>query len=44
MIHFGWTVLGSVVLGLAFWTLFEYAMHRFLFHWETNIPPARSST
>lgn len=41
MIHFGWTVLGSVVLGLAFWTLFEYAMHRFLFHWETNIPPAR---
>jgi sterol desaturase/sphingolipid hydroxylase (fatty acid hydroxylase superfamily) len=41
MVHFGWVILGLVALGVAFWTLFEYAMHRFLVHWETDIPPAR---
>lgn len=28
--------LGLVVLGLIGWTLFEYALHRFFFHWETK--------
>jgi sterol desaturase/sphingolipid hydroxylase (fatty acid hydroxylase superfamily) len=28
--------IGLVALGLLIWTLFEYAMHRFLFHWETQ--------
>jgi sterol desaturase/sphingolipid hydroxylase (fatty acid hydroxylase superfamily) len=28
--------IGLIALGLLCWTLFEYAMHRFLFHWETQ--------
>jgi sterol desaturase/sphingolipid hydroxylase (fatty acid hydroxylase superfamily) len=28
--------IGLIALGLLGWTLFEYAMHRFLFHWETQ--------
>jgi sterol desaturase/sphingolipid hydroxylase (fatty acid hydroxylase superfamily) len=26
--------IGLVVSGLVIWTLFEYVMHRFIFHWE----------
>lgn len=43
----GWgavTPLGGVGLflaGVAVWTLFEYAAHRFVFHWITDWPPAR---
>ncbi|TYC91669.1 sterol desaturase family protein [Novosphingobium sp. BW1] len=35
------TGLGLVALGLAVWSLFEYAMHRYLFHWQTQIAPIR---
>jgi len=28
--------IGLLALGLLIWTLFEYAMHRFLFHWKTR--------
>lgn len=28
---------GLVGTGLVVWTLFEYAMHRFLFHWHVNV-------
>lgn len=40
-----WTALGTadlagaialVALGIGVWSLFEYAMHRFLFHWESR--------
>ncbi|WP_243652562.1 sterol desaturase family protein [Novosphingobium sp. PhB165] len=30
--------LGLFLAGLVVWTLFEYAMHRYLFHWETDVP------
>lgn len=30
------TALGLVLCGAAAWSLFEYAMHRFLFHWKTD--------
>lgn len=30
-----------VLGGLVVWCLFEYVMHRYLFHWETNWAPAR---
>ncbi|CAH0497188.1 sterol desaturase family protein [Novosphingobium sp. CECT 9465] len=30
--------LGLFAAGLVFWTLFEYAMHRYLFHWNARIP------
>ncbi|WP_244501637.1 sterol desaturase family protein [Sphingomonas gellani] len=28
------TWIGLVLLGLLTWSIFEYAMHRFIFHWE----------
>jgi sterol desaturase/sphingolipid hydroxylase (fatty acid hydroxylase superfamily) len=31
-----WASIGLFLLGLMIWTLFEYAMHRFLFHWKTR--------
>jgi dihydroceramide fatty acyl 2-hydroxylase len=31
-------VAGLVAVGLLVWIMFEYAMHRFLFHWETERP------
>lgn len=40
-----WTAMGTadlahaialVALGIGVWSLFEYAMHRFLFHWESR--------
>lgn len=33
--------LGCVAVGLVIWTLFEYAMHRYLFHWESDAPAVR---
>lgn len=30
--------LGLFAAGLASWTLFEYAMHRYLFHWNSRVP------
>lgn len=30
--------LGLIVGGLLVWTLFEYAMHRYLFHWGLDLP------
>jgi sterol desaturase/sphingolipid hydroxylase (fatty acid hydroxylase superfamily) len=32
---------GLIVAGLFVWTLFEYAMHRWLFHWESDLPAVR---
>jgi sterol desaturase/sphingolipid hydroxylase (fatty acid hydroxylase superfamily) len=32
------TSVGLLTGGLVIWTLFEYAMHRFLFHWKTRSP------
>lgn len=32
---------GLVAGGLLVWTLFEYAMHRYLFHLESNVPVLR---
>ncbi|XJJ62457.1 sterol desaturase family protein (plasmid) [Novosphingobium sp. BL-8H] len=40
----GWGAVGPlaglslVLAGLLVWSLFEYAMHRYLFHWETEVP------
>lgn len=34
--------LGLLLTGLLGWTLFEYGMHRFLFHWKTQSPVFRS--
>lgn len=36
-----WQALGLVAGGLVVWTLFEYAMHRYLFHWESEVPLVR---
>lgn len=33
--------LGLVAAGLVGWTLFEYAMHRYLFHLESKVPALR---
>lgn len=33
--------LGLIVLGLLGWSLFEYAAHRYLFHWETESSPTK---
>lgn len=30
--------LGLFAAGMAGWTLFEYAMHRYLFHWNSRVP------
>ena len=43
----GWgstTALNAIGLfagGLVFWSLFEYAMHRYLFHWGSDVPVVR---
>jgi sterol desaturase/sphingolipid hydroxylase (fatty acid hydroxylase superfamily) len=34
--------IGLVAFGLLIWTLFEYALHRFVFHWETRWKVARA--
>jgi len=34
--------LTLVAGGIALWTLFEYAMHRYLFHLQSNLPPVRA--
>lgn len=33
--------LGLVVCGLVGWTIFEYAMHRYLFHLDSQVPLVR---
>lgn len=33
--------LGLTLGGLAFWAVFEYAMHRYLFHWSLDWAPVR---
>lgn len=44
----GWGAVGPlaglslVLAGLLVWSLFEYAMHRYLFHWETEVPLLRA--
>lgn len=35
----GWRGFGLLLLGVAIWSLFEYAMHRWLFHWEPRRAP-----
>ncbi|MEO7960120.1 MAG: fatty acid hydroxylase, partial [Ginsengibacter sp.] len=30
------TIAVVFILGIFFWTLFEYLMHRFVFHWAAN--------
>ena len=43
----GWGTAGVAygaflfALGLLVWSLFEYAMHRFLFHWDSDVAPIR---
>lgn len=32
-------VFGYFVVGIGFWTLFEYLLHRFLFHLDEYVPP-----
>ncbi|HKP32512.1 MAG TPA: sterol desaturase family protein [Chitinophagaceae bacterium] len=32
----GWRVAVLFAIGMLFWTLFEYVMHRFVFHWVTE--------
>ncbi len=36
-----WAKLALIAGGLLTWSLFEYAMHRYLFHWKSNIPVVR---
>ena len=33
--------LGLFVAGILAWSLFEYIAHRYLFHWNTGLEPAR---
>ena len=33
--------LGLVVVGMIVWSLFEYSVHRYLFHWKTEWPWAK---
>lgn len=33
--------IGLVIAGFVGWSLFEYAMHRYLFHWTVQWAPAR---
>ncbi|MFT3977411.1 MAG: sterol desaturase family protein [Sphingomonas bacterium] len=33
--------VGLIFTGLVAWSLFEYAMHRYLFHWELDWRPVR---
>ena len=35
------TGLGLAAVGLVTWSLFEYAVHRYLFHWNTQRPWAK---
>jgi len=37
-----WTGLALVVAGVGIWTLFEYAMHRYLFHLDTQVRALRA--
>ncbi len=39
-VDFGTGVV-SAMSGLAFWFVFEYAMHRYIFHWESRWTPIR---
>ena len=32
----GWRVAVLFLIGMLFWTFFEYIMHRFVFHWVTE--------
>ena len=32
----GWRVVALFVIGMLFWTFFEYIMHRYVFHWVTE--------
>lgn len=34
----GWSILGLFISGLFVWTLTEYVLHRFIFHW---VPPGK---
>jgi sterol desaturase/sphingolipid hydroxylase (fatty acid hydroxylase superfamily) len=34
--------LGLAAAGLLVWSLFEYAMHRFLFHWKARFAPLQA--
>lgn len=36
--------LGLIAAGLLVWSLFEYAMHRYLFHWTGRFAPLRAVT
>ena len=38
----GLTGMALVAGGLGLWTLFEYAMHRYLFHLRSDLPPVRA--
>ena len=37
----GWQVASIFIGGIFFWSLFEYIMHRFIFHWAGESPRAR---
>ncbi len=46
----GWEMTGASLLvaptllaGVLFWSLFEYAMHRFAFHWSSDVPFIRGT-
>jgi sterol desaturase/sphingolipid hydroxylase (fatty acid hydroxylase superfamily) len=33
-----WEILLGIGASMAFWTVFEYSMHRYAFHWEPQAP------
>ena len=35
---FPWYIVGSIAIGLLFWTITEYLLHRYLFHYEPKTP------
>jgi dihydroceramide fatty acyl 2-hydroxylase len=42
--HGAWASAGLFALGVLLWTLVEYLMHRFLFHWPAEGPVGRVVT
>ena len=39
IVNYHWAILiFGIVVGIFIWTLIEYVMHRFAFHWETENP------
>ena len=39
--YFSWRTIPLLIIGLCSWSLFEYVMHRFIFHYDARSPLGR---